>query len=276
MAVGTTVGALPDARRGRRAHPGAIFCLESAAVLLGLPVFGEPRDVHVFDPDRATSTRYGDLSIHTSNDPRAVVHTTAGASTSLTETVADLARVLPPAQALAVADAAASPFQRGSAPLADADTLRELTASRADRRGRARCRWVWARMDGRSESPFESVSRAVIEWLGFETPDLQCELPSEGHRDRVDFFFPSVRGIGEADGWSKYRLGDGATATARIREEKRREDRLRRAGHPFARWEYDDALAAWPLERSLRAAGIPQPRPRQSAFLATLMPRATR
>lgn len=276
MAVGTTVGALPDARRGRRAHPGAIFCHESAAVLLGLPVFGEPRDVHVFDPDRATSTRYGDLAIHTSNDPRAVVHTTAGASTSLTETVADLARVLPPAQALAVADAAASPFQRGSAPLADADTLRELTASRADRRGRARCRWVWARMDGRAESPFESVSRAVIEWLGFETPDLQCELPSEGHRDRVDFFFPSVRGIGEADGWSKYGLGDGATATARIREEKRREDRLRRAGHPFARWEYDDALAVWPLERSLRAAGIPQPRPRQSAFLATLIPRATR
>lgn len=250
--------------------PGAVFCLESAAVLLGLPVFGEPRDIHVFDPERATSTRYGDVCVHTSTDPRTVVDTPGGASTSTLDTVVDLARVLPPAQALAVADAAASPFQQRAAPVVEPAAFRDLTDSRADRRGRARCRWVWARVDGRAESPFESVSRAVIEWLGFEEADLQCELAYEGHRDRVDFLFASMGGIGEADGWSKYALADGTAAGERLRAEKRREDRLRRAGHAFARWEYDDAVAAWPLERILRAARIPQPRPHQRAFLSTL------
>src|SRR3546814_14172198 len=48
--------------------PGAVFCLESAAALLGLPLFGEPRDIQVFAAARARSHRFGDVAVHTSVD----------------------------------------------------------------------------------------------------------------------------------------------------------------------------------------------------------------
>ncbi|MGO2519299.1 MAG: hypothetical protein ACTH8F_04200 [Microbacterium sp.] len=35
-----------------RQHPDAILCLESAAVIHGIPLFGETRDIHVYSPDR--------------------------------------------------------------------------------------------------------------------------------------------------------------------------------------------------------------------------------
>ena len=49
------------------------MCLESAAVLHGLPSFGECRDIHVFAAHRSASRRFGDVSVHTSVDPREVV-----------------------------------------------------------------------------------------------------------------------------------------------------------------------------------------------------------
>jgi hypothetical protein len=33
----------------RLIRPGSVFCLESSAALLGLPIFGEPRYVHLFN-----------------------------------------------------------------------------------------------------------------------------------------------------------------------------------------------------------------------------------
>src|SRR3546814_437319 len=48
--------------------PGVVFCLESAAALLGLPLFGEPRDIQVFDAARDRSHRFGDVAVHTSVD----------------------------------------------------------------------------------------------------------------------------------------------------------------------------------------------------------------
>lgn len=44
-----------------------MFCLESAAILSGTPVFGEPRDVHLFDPAGRT-WREGDVVVHGSRD----------------------------------------------------------------------------------------------------------------------------------------------------------------------------------------------------------------
>ncbi|MDR2321946.1 MAG: hypothetical protein LBE60_09900 [Microbacterium sp.] len=257
------------------AHPDAVLCLESAAIVWGLPLFGETRDVHVFDPERGRSRRFGDVAVHTSTDERAVVRRGPLLCTSMIDTVVDLSRVLPPAEALTVVDAAISRTQGGALDLAE---LHDHASGQVTTRGSARQRWLWDRADGRAESPAESVSRAVIEWCGFEDPELQQEFAGEGVRDRVDFFFPSVGAIGESDGWGKYDLEDAAKAAVRLRDEKRREDRLRRRGHPFARWDLNDAWRVVPLHRALLAAGVPLVRPRHPAMLATLRhrPRAVR
>lgn len=250
-----------------RKSPGVILCLESAAVILGLPFFGDPRDLHVYDPDRRSSRRFGDVAVHTSNQPRTIETIDGIAVTSLLDTVVDLARVLPPAYALAVVDSSISREQGGSA---DIGELRTLAQSRPSSRGRAQLRWLWLRGDGRAESPGESISRAVVEWSGFEEPELQREFRYEGFVDRGDFHFPSVGGIGESDGWGKYDLSDPEAAARHLKNEKRREDRLRRHGHPFARWDYADAHRVEPLCLALRGAGIPIRHPAQPAKLATL------
>ncbi|UWF78735.1 hypothetical protein JRG78_10315 [Microbacterium sp. EF45047] len=250
-----------------RTHPHSVLCLESAAVVHGLPLFGESRDIHVYDPDRPSSTRYGDVVVHTSRDDRAVQRTDGILVTALGETAVDLARLLAPAQALAVTDAAISPAQGGMLRLAD---LREIADGQSTARGTKLLEWVWAHADGRAESPAESVSRAVIEWSGYPEPELQHEFHYEGVRDRVDFYFPGCRAIGEADGWQKYALEDPQTAGKRLADEKRREDRLRRHTHPFARWDLSDAWRVAPMCHALDLAGVPRVRPLQRGMLATL------
>ncbi|UJP09337.1 hypothetical protein L2X99_12960 [Microbacterium sp. KUDC0406] len=248
-------------------HPSAVLCLESAAVVHGLPLFGAPRDIHVYDPGRTASRRFGDVAVHTWDDPRDVDEVDGILVTALVDTVVDLGRVLQPAPALAVADSAVSPAQGGTASLAD---LRDRSSGQSTKRGRARLRWLWDHVDGAAESPGESVSRAVIEGAGFPQPELQREFRYEDCLDRVDFHFAQTRAIGESDGWQKYALDDPDAAVRRLADEKRREDRLRRNGHPFARWDLSDAWRVDPLARALRAAGIRSVRPRDVAFLATL------
>ena len=148
--------------------------------------------------------------------------------------------------------------------------LRDRARSQRTRRGNARLRWLWEHADGASESPGESVSRAVIGWAGFERPELQREFRYEGYLDRADFFFAKKRVIGESDGWQKYALHDPDAAARLLAEEKRREDRLRRNGHPFARWDLSDAWRVDPLVRALRATGMRPVRHPDAAFLATL------
>lgn len=251
-------------------HPDAVLCMESAAVLLGLPLFGETRDIHIFDPELRTSQRYGDVCVHTSQDPRTLIDIGGVMLTSSSDTTVDLARVLQPARALAVADAL----------LADSDdpeglrnALRTRASQQVNARGRARLAWVWDHADARAESPAESVSRAVIAWSGFETPELQREFFYEGMEDRVDFFWDSGAIIGEADGWAKYGLGDPKDAAKRLADEKRREDRLRRHRHAFARWDLHDAWRVDPLCRALSAAGVQRKHPIQHGMLHTLRSR---
>lgn len=250
-----------------RRHPDAVLCLESAAVLHGLPLFGHPRDIHVFDPSATRSQRLRDVCVHTSVDARDIVGVAGTQATSLLDTVVDLARVVTPARGLAIADAALSPAQGGALRVID---LHAKVEAQQNGRGRARLRWVAARATGCAESPAESVSRAVIEWSGFEEPELQREFRYEGHLDRTDFHFPSNGTIGEADGWGKYELDKPEKAAANLREEKRREDRLRRHGHPFARWDLADAWKVGPLVAALRGAGLERRHPIQPAMLATL------
>lgn len=241
-----------------------VFCLESAAVLWGLPVFGEPRDVHLFDAGGRT-WREGDVVVHGSSDARRIIQGGGHAMTSLADTAIDLCRVLPPAFALAVADATARRLGPGTA-------LRVGDAGRAQvsQRGVRRLDWVQHRTDPAAESPGESVSRAVIEWLGYEAPDLQVTFSYEGHLDRSDFYWRQLRLLGESDGYGKYDADDVEAAKRHFIQEKQREDRLRRYQGGFVRWDWADAVRWAGLDRKLAAGGLVPVRSRDLAMLATL------
>lgn len=248
-------------------NPDAILCLESAAVIHGIPLFGETKDIHVYLPDGRSTTRNGDVCFHTSSDARMIESIGGVSVTSVPDTVSDLARVLPPAKALAAVDAVISTAQGGRFTV---DELRARGSFQRNRRGVRLREWVWEHADERAESPAESVSRAVILWSGFEAPILQREFVYEGVVDRTDFYFESCGVVGESDGWGKYDLSDPQAAEEHLRREKIREDRLRRNGHPMARWTMSDAWRVDPLRRALHQAGVRRVEHPHAAFLATL------
>lgn len=100
-------------------------------------------------------------------------------------------------------------------------------------------------LDARAESPFESLSRAVMHENNVPPPEPQQVLTgADGVEYRVDFYWKEKRLIGEADGRLKYRrLGvngsiDPEAAERAVWMEKIREDALRDAGESFVRWTY--------------------------------------
>lgn len=241
------------------------FMLESAAALHRLPVFNEPREIHILSPD-GTSWREGDVVVHAARDGRDLVSVEGFLLTSLAETALDLCRVLPPAFALAVADASL----RRLLPRGQALDLSERGRSQANRRGLRQLDWVQERATSLSESTGESVSRAVIEWLGYEEPELQQKFFYEGVHDRSDFYWRRLRMIGESDGYGKYDADSVEDAKAHFIGEKLREDRLRRHEDGFVRWDWSDTVRWRPLDAKLGAGGLVAVRPQQRAMLATL------
>lgn len=252
-------------------RPDAVFSHESAASLLGLPIFGHPRAIHVFDARRSRSVTYGDVTVHTSADSRPSREIAGIHLTAVEDCVIDLARVLPSALGLAVADAASRTFGT------EGERLLERAAAQRSRFGLRRLRWTLAHASPLAESPAESISRAVIEWCGFPSPVLQQEHRVDGRIFRSDFCWPEERVIGEADGWLKYRRDDAVAAAEAVRAEKRREDALRRQGWRIARWDYAGALEVEGLRGALVAAGLrPVRRPEVAALTSVARnPRST-
>lgn len=241
-----------------------IFAFESAAVVHGMPIFGEPRFVHLLSHDGG-SWRQGDVITHGWSDPPSIAEVGGLWATSMEATAVDLGRVLPLAFGLGVADATARALGPATR-LAVAD----LGRAGAPRRGLRRLDWIQARMNARSESVGESVSRAVIEWLGYPPPHLQAEFAFEGFRDRADFHWPNEHVLGESDGYGKYDAADAEASKRHFILEKRREDRLRRNVGPMARWDWADTMRVEPLDLALRAAGLSPVRPRDRAMLASV------
>jgi hypothetical protein len=245
-------------------HPGAVFCLESAAALHSMPVFGQPRDIHLYDSARSSSRRFGDVVVHTTEASCDVESLDGVQMTTAAVTTEHLIRLLPPAFGLAVADAAVR------AEAVSVDELRRLCNAQPSTRGVRRAAWIRSRIDARAESVGESVSRAVIEWSGFETPDLQTVFHFEGVTDRVDFFWRGCRRAGESDGLGKYRLDTTEQSQEAVIAEKRREDRLRRHLDGFARWEFADTMNPARIAAKLTQAGVPLVRPPDAVWLRTL------
>ncbi|MFT4305329.1 MAG: hypothetical protein QM604_00395 [Microbacterium sp.] len=211
--------------------PDAVFCLESAAALTGLPVFGDPVVVHVLSDALDTSRLTGGIRVHTTTRLPPLLDLGGIRATGLLETTIEIARSRQEAIALSVADRALR--MDGTVGV---EALRETNEQRASRRGRRIARWALSRAREASESPLESVSRAAVEWPGFEAPELQAWFaPADGGRDRVDMWWPSVRAIGEADGDVKYdgSIGDPVAA---LRARRDRDALLRAHADAIAHW----------------------------------------
>jgi hypothetical protein len=182
-------------------------------------------------------------------DTRDIIEVDGILITSPISTAIDLARTRPWAEGRAYVDA----LMRLDGGITR-ETLGAENAARISSRGARHAGWVIERACPIPESVLESLSLCAIEWSGFETPELQTEFGWEGGIDRSDFFWRKQRIIGESDGDAKYDFADDPREA--LREEKRREDRLRRRVNGFARWGWSDLSVPGRIASHLRAAGL--------------------
>ena len=169
----------------------------SAAYLYGLPVFtGEPAKVTLTaEPGTGSTRRYHDLSVRAAGLPTSHVHRVAGVpATTAARTVVDLARKLPFADSVAVADAA---LQRGLTAQAQ---LERVLVDCTGWPGIRRAARVVAFTDDRCETPLKSISRVLFAGHGLPRPDTQqLIVDADGHPvGRVDFLWKQEATVGEA------------------------------------------------------------------------------
>lgn len=271
-------------------QPQTVFCGETALFLRGLPVVKTPATL---DVATETTTRLGARppsfevrgttpdAVKARGNPAPSVRRHQHRSLApqligsfycvpLHDAVAEVLGSAKFARALTVADGVlrlnpAVPLL-DRAPLLDA--IGELTFEA--QRTRARLRAELARSG--SESPGESVSRALMLLWGFPQPQLQCTyFDAQGFVARTDFTWSrgceetgppekTLRGrVGEFDGWGKYfgrRSSGPADAVHVIQREKRRENRLIALGYPVLRWDWADLERPARLRAKLGSFGL--------------------
>lgn len=249
--------------------PDSIFCLESAAALRGHPVFGEPPHVHVLRLGDGTSRSSSTIREHRTQDRRDLQEIDGLLLTSGPDTAVDLARNRHAVVGLSAADAALR-----ADPHLSAAVLRATSERRASSRGRRQARWSLRRADARAANAMESISRAIIEWLGYAEPELQAAVQVPQGERFLDFFWRREGIGGEADGRWKYdgRFGD---PTNIVYMEKRREDAIRQHLTGFARWGWPELTAPRELDDALTRTGLRRIRPIDHAALAGI-PQALR
>lgn len=221
-------------------RPPARLSHASAAIALGLPVWGVPLDkVHVTRPGRSQSRHEGDVVHHNGVLPAEQIAESAGLPvTSADRTVLDLARLAGFEPGVVAADAA---LHQG---LVTAEGLLALANDLASWPGSRVVGRVVSFSDGRSESVGESRARVLMYLQGLPAPELQVEIRDRGRLvARVDFLDEESMTVIEFDGRIKYRLGE--SDDPRVLEnvlwsEKRREDDVRALGYGFARVTWSD------------------------------------
>lgn len=149
-------------------------------------------------------------------------HVTRACGTRVTtaaRTVIDLARTLPLAEAVVVADSA----------LRAGKTTKDELICVCDACGRwpgiGRARHVVAFSSGLAESVLESCARVVFDEFGLEAPELQVTIRGAAFAFRADFFWEKHKTIAEADGLAKY------TSRELMLAQFRRDRLLRDAGY---------------------------------------------
>lgn len=232
--------------------PDAVVSHLSAAVLHGLPVWGDPlRRVQLTRARRSGGRLTADLHVHAAPlEEWETVVIDGIAVTSLARTLVDVARQVGFEQAVVVADAALwrRIVTREELGLA-LDAARGRPGIPAARRALAFARWG-------SESVGESRSRVAMMCAGIPAPVLQWEVRTADGvvLGKADFGWPSLRTFGEFDGREKYGrlVGRGRTAGDVVYAEKRREDAMRGEDLGAVRWGWADLTPFAPTAARLR------------------------
>lgn len=243
-----------------QAHPDAVFCSTSAALLHGLPVsFSQLGTIHLYTSASSPTASAARIVRHAEESPS--ITTVDGIrAASLAQAAVESMRSSPFADGLAVADGLLRRLD------IDRELLGEIVNKLGSRRkGVATARKVAAYADARAESGGESVARGVMICEGLAPIDLQRELfdPVDARRTYyADFVFELHDGktvIGEFDGRGKYvdpeLLGDRTTVDALLSERKR-ESHITLLGMPVARFTWNDVRTRGRLRQILAAAGV--------------------
>jgi hypothetical protein len=218
----------------------AIVSHQSAAVLLGLPLWDVPLDrVHVTRRPRACNDTGRVLRCHVARlrDDEVIevdgLHVTDPVRTAL-----DLARSLPHEAAVVALDAA---LRHG---LVAHEVLQARLFDIAGTPGSRSAARAVLFADGRSESVGESRSRVILHRWKLPPSALQFEVSSADGAliGRTDFAWEEHRLVGEFDGRIKYGrlLRPGQDAGDAVFREKRREDAIRDEGWGVIRWTWSD------------------------------------
>lgn len=231
----------------------AVISHESAAAWHGLLLpRDERRQVHVTRRPPARSGARPTLCCHAAElEEDEIVLVNGYHVTSLTRTVADLARSLDYVSAVCLADDAL--HRRLITPMG----LTEAAQRRPRVPDGRQLRRVAAFADGRSESPGESRSRIVLAGLDLPPINLQVDVRDSHGRviARTDFGIPDLRVYGEFDGQVKYGrlLRPGQDPGEVVFQEKQREDQVRDTDAEVVRWVWREITARILRERWLRA-----------------------
>lgn len=232
--------------------PGWVLSHASAAVVLGLPVWGQDLSrVHVSRDGSGGGRRTRGVHRHVS--PLSENETTVVNGMRITtpgRTVNDVARTVHFEQAVVVADAALAmlPIDRPS--LLAAQDRAGLW------RGAPQALRAIRFADGGARSPGESRSRVAMHRAGLPPPVLQFDiLAADGtFVGCADFAWPRLRTVGEFDGRIKYGrlLKPGQSAGDVMFAEKVREDAIRACDLRMARWIWRDIDFFDPVAERLR------------------------
>ncbi|GAA2744685.1 hypothetical protein GCM10009868_23280 [Terrabacter aerolatus] len=215
-----------------RSRPGDALSHHAAIGMLGLPLWNVDADRIDLVSDTVQSVRRGAVWLHP-DDGVAVVRAADAVCVSPARAVVRTALTMGQDCAVVAGDAA---LHRG---LVTLDDLMTEVAAVSPHQGRGRALEAVLLMDGRSESVGESRTRLALRRLGLQ-PESQVVLRDEEGRfvARVDLLVDGV--VLEFDGLVKYaRQRDAEDGAPRPEEvlwlEKRREDAIRRLGHPVER-----------------------------------------
>lgn len=219
--------------------PDAVVSHASAAVLHRLPLLDAPPPrVQVTRPAARAGKNRGGVHLHVAalaDDEVVVIEGVA--ATSAARTAVDLARSSSLGSAVVTGDAALGR-------LGSHDPLDEALARAARRPGVGRARHAVGLMDGRAESPGESLSRLLLRELGLPEPQPQLEVTDRYGRvvARCDFGWPDHGVVAEFDGRVKYgrALAPSGHPEQAVWDEKVREDLLRDLGWEVVRWVWAD------------------------------------
>ncbi|MCZ2858079.1 type IV toxin-antitoxin system AbiEi family antitoxin domain-containing protein [Blastococcus sp. VKM Ac-2987] len=232
----------------------AVVSHQSAAVLLGLPLWDVPLDrVHVTRPPGSWHDRSRVLCCHVARmRDDELVDVDGVLVTGPVRTMLDLARSLPHEAAVVALDAA---LHRGRLAL---DELRTRLFDIAGSPGARSAARAVAAADPRSESVGESRSRVILQRWQLAPSALQFEIRSGSGAlvARTDFAWEDAGLAGEFDGRVKYGrlLRPGQEPGDAVFAEKLREDAIRDEQWGVVRWIWAELAVPHRLAAKVRRA----------------------